>query len=63
MDKYASDEAVPMREIQIIDCGEIKPNDEPWNFEDNDETLDKLPPFPHDCFMMPEDQLVNYCQT
>lgn len=31
----------------IVDCGEIKDGDD-WNYCDNDETEDKLPPFPMD---------------
>lgn len=39
--------------MTIADCGEIKLGDH-WNFYDNDETDDKLPPFPADWEELPE---------
>lgn len=47
MEKYATDEGRPTREIMIVDCGELKA-DEDWGYCDNDETADRLPPFPQD---------------
>ncbi len=35
------------QDIVIVDCGEICAGDD-WNYNDNDETEDKLPPFPVD---------------
>lgn len=35
------------KDIRITDCGEIM-KVEDWNYCDNDETADKLPPFPAD---------------
>lgn len=37
----------------IVDCGEISDGDD-WNYCDNDETEDKLPPFPNDWDMETE---------
>lgn len=35
------------QDIIISDCGEIHPGED-WGFLDNDETDDKLPPYPRD---------------
>ncbi|KAG4073736.1 hypothetical protein HA402_000960 [Bradysia odoriphaga] len=48
MEKFATNDAQPTRDIVIVDCGEICAGDD-WNYCDNDETEDKLPPFPLDC--------------
>ncbi|KAJ6634791.1 Peptidyl-prolyl cis-trans isomerase D, partial [Pseudolycoriella hygida] len=47
MGKYATNEAIPMRDIVIVDSGEIC-NGEGWKYCVNDETGDKLPLFPLD---------------
>lgn len=47
MENFTCDEGVPTREIQIIDCGEIK-DDEPLGYCDDDDTSDNLPMFPLD---------------
>ncbi|XP_065073058.1 peptidyl-prolyl cis-trans isomerase D [Ochlerotatus camptorhynchus] len=47
MEKYASDEGMPTMQINIVDCGQIAP-EEDWGINDDDETGDKLPPFPKD---------------
>lgn len=47
MEKYASDEGLPMRSMYISDCGELC-HGEDWGICDNDETEDILPPFVRD---------------
>ncbi|XP_058454207.1 peptidyl-prolyl cis-trans isomerase D [Malaya genurostris] len=47
MEKYATDEGEPTKEIVIADCGQI-PLGADWGINDCDETEDKLPPFPKD---------------
>ncbi|XP_062554742.1 peptidyl-prolyl cis-trans isomerase D [Armigeres subalbatus] len=47
MEKYASDEGSPTKDIIIADCGQIVPGED-WGVNDCDETTDKLPPFPKD---------------
>ncbi|EDV96542.1 GH16309 [Drosophila grimshawi] len=47
MEQNCNDEAHPTAEITITDCGELAP-DEDWAIECNDETMDKLPPYPQD---------------
>lgn len=49
MEKYASDEGLPTKEIVIADCGQIA-SGEDWGVNDCDETADKLPPFPKDWY-------------
>lgn len=49
MEKYASDEGLPTKEIVIADCGQIA-SGEDWGVNDSDETADKLPPFPKDWY-------------
>lgn len=36
-----------MQDIVIADCGQISEGED-WNYNDNDETEDSLPPFPLD---------------
>ncbi|CAG9856322.1 unnamed protein product [Phyllotreta striolata] len=38
---------VPLGNLTIGDCGELKP-DEPWNYHENDGTEDQFPPWPDD---------------
>lgn len=47
MENYATDDGNPIKEIVIVNCGQIKEN-ESWAYCDNDATTDKLPPFPAD---------------
>lgn len=47
MEKYASDEGMPTKPIVVVNCGQIAPGQD-WSINDNDETSDKLPPFPKD---------------
>lgn len=47
MERYATDEGAPTKEITIYDCGQVAPGGD-WGLNDNDETDDKLPPFPKD---------------
>ncbi|CAD7002950.1 unnamed protein product [Ceratitis capitata] len=47
MELVSSDEGEPQEDIIIADCGEIHPGED-WGFCDNDETEDKLPPYPVD---------------
>ncbi|XP_055307468.1 peptidyl-prolyl cis-trans isomerase D [Sitodiplosis mosellana] len=47
MEKLASDESVPLLEMTIQNCGEIRSGDD-WSFCDDDRSGEKLPPFPED---------------
>ncbi|XP_011180550.2 uncharacterized protein LOC105211012 [Zeugodacus cucurbitae] len=47
MERVSDTDDKPTEEILITNCGELMPDDE-WNFEDNDETEDFLPPQPRD---------------
>ncbi|XP_067645058.1 peptidyl-prolyl cis-trans isomerase D isoform X2 [Eurosta solidaginis] len=47
MELVADDDGSPSEEIVITDCGEIQPGED-WGYHDNDETNDKLPPYPRD---------------
>ncbi|XP_011180551.2 peptidyl-prolyl cis-trans isomerase D [Zeugodacus cucurbitae] len=47
MELVSSDDARPQEDIIITDCGEIHPGED-WGYLDNDETADKLPPYPRD---------------
>ncbi|XP_039965166.1 peptidyl-prolyl cis-trans isomerase D-like [Bactrocera tryoni] len=47
MELVTSDDGKPQEDIIITDCGEIHPGED-WGFRDNDETEDKLPPYPRD---------------
>lgn len=48
------------QEIVIVDCGEIKPNED-WGVNDDDETKENLPPFPQDWEDKLKDFLVLKC--
>lgn len=43
----------------IEDCGELA-KDEDWKYYDNDETADKLPPFPNDWDLKDDERSVRY---
>lgn len=58
MEKYASDDAIPLREMTIENCGELRAADT-WNYYDADKSEDKLPPFPMDWLEMPNDLQTN----
>lgn len=47
MEKFTDNEGQPTADIIIDDCGELEENND-WNYHDNDETDDNLPPFPAD---------------
>lgn len=47
MEKYASDEGVPLKEMTIVNSGQILEGED-WGYHDCDETDDKLPPYPID---------------
>lgn len=58
MEKFASDEAIPLKEMIVENCGEMAVDDA-WNYYDSDESEDKLPPFPIDWQEMPADMQTN----
>ncbi|XP_053953156.1 peptidyl-prolyl cis-trans isomerase D [Anastrepha ludens] len=47
MELVSNEDGVPEEDIIITDCGEIHAGED-WGFLDNDETDDKLPPYPRD---------------
>ncbi|XP_062131278.1 peptidyl-prolyl cis-trans isomerase D [Drosophila sulfurigaster albostrigata] len=47
MEQNCTDDAHPTVDIMISDCGELAP-DTDWGVDCNDETTDKLPPYPQD---------------
>ncbi|XP_055639060.1 peptidyl-prolyl cis-trans isomerase D [Toxorhynchites rutilus septentrionalis] len=47
MEKFASKDGKPFQDIMIVDCGQIKPGED-WGIGDEDESEDRLPPFPRD---------------
>lgn len=47
MEKYASDEGLPLKQIIVANCGELEHTSD-WGICDKDETLDTLPPFVRD---------------
>ncbi|XP_055595292.1 peptidyl-prolyl cis-trans isomerase D-like [Uranotaenia lowii] len=47
MERFASEEGEPTREIVIADCGQLMPGQD-WGLNDNDGTGDCLPLFPKD---------------
>ena len=58
MEKYATDEGVPTRDIIISNCGELGA-DENWGYCDNDVTTEDLPPFPSDWDRVRENFTIN----
>lgn len=58
MEKFASDEAIPLKEMIIENCGELRAGD-PWDYYDMDESEDTLPPFPIDWQEMADDMQTN----
>lgn len=51
---------IPQQEIIITNCGEFQDN-EPWNLEENDGTLDAYPPWPNDweCQSLEEEKIID----
>ncbi|XP_017478575.1 PREDICTED: peptidyl-prolyl cis-trans isomerase D isoform X1 [Rhagoletis zephyria] len=47
MELVSNDDGEPQENVIITDCGEILPWED-WGYLDNDETDDKLPPYPRD---------------
>ncbi|XP_053697890.1 peptidyl-prolyl cis-trans isomerase D [Sabethes cyaneus] len=47
MERCTTDEGQPTDDIVIVNCGQIAPGAD-WGLNDEDETEDKLPPFPKD---------------
>lgn len=49
MEQNTNNDGEPTQKIVISNCGELKSTDEKdWGINDDDETDDKLPPYPQD---------------
>lgn len=58
MEKFATEDGKPTTEIIVSNCGEILPGED-YEVGDNDETEDKLPPFPRDSNLWEADLTLN----
>nr|XP_040220793.2 peptidyl-prolyl cis-trans isomerase D [Anopheles coluzzii] len=47
MERHSNDDGDPLVPIVIEDCGQIAPGDD-WRVSDDDDEVDRLPPFPED---------------